>query len=54
MKRFSFSINLAHIITLIMLGLIFAALIAGRISDNTKGTGASHGYGAPANAKVSR
>jgi hypothetical protein len=54
MKRHLASINLLHIITLIMIGLILAAMLAGHFSYLAKGHGATHSYGAPVNSQVSR
>jgi len=54
MKRLWPSINLLNIVNLIMIGLILAALIAGRFSGSAKGPKTSHANRATPNASVSR
>jgi hypothetical protein len=54
MKQLLASINLLHIITIIMIGLILGALIAGHFFGNAKGTRSTHTYPATANAQLSR
>jgi hypothetical protein len=51
MKRLLGPIDSVHIILLIMLGMIFAALVAPHFSNTTKST---HAHPATANTPVSR
>ena len=54
MKRLWVSINVLHIITIVMICLILAALIAGHFSASAKGKGTTHACGSTANAQGSR
>jgi len=54
MKRYLASVNLLHIITLIMIGLILAAMLAGHFSYLVKGHVPTHSYGAPVNSQLGR
>ncbi len=54
MRQLLGTINLVHIITIVMLGLILAALIAGHFSGSAKGAGTTRVYRATANAPVGR